>query len=75
MEFNAKKCNMLEIGESEKRPRWKYRVRAEQIDKVKKERDLGVIIQDNLSPEKHVNMITGGTHRLLINMSGILLYG
>lgn len=59
---------MLDMKESEKRPRWKYRIRAEQTDKVKQERDLGVIIQDNLSPKKHISMITGGTYRLFINI-------
>lgn len=61
------------MGESEKRFGWKYMMRAQQTDEVKEQRDLGVMIQDTLSMEKHVNMITEGTCRLLIDYeSGFL---
>ena len=29
---------------------------------AKEEKDLGVVIEDNLSPEKHINIIFGDTH-------------
>ena len=49
MEFNAKKCNVLEIEESRRRTTWKYKMGNEDIEKVQVENDLGVMIQDTLS--------------------------
>ena len=68
MEFNAKKCHVLEMGVSDKRPNWTYKIGNEAINKKKEEKDLGVIVQDNLSPEKHINKIIGSAYRLLTNM-------
>lgn len=42
-------------------------MKSEKIHKTKED-DLEVIIQDNLSLGKHVNIIAGGTGRLLIDM-------
>ncbi len=39
---------MLEIGKSEKRPSWKYKMGGEIITKSNEEKDLGVIIQETL---------------------------
>ena len=39
----------------------------ENISKKKEEKDLGVIIMDNMSPEKHINKITSQTYNLLRN--------
>ena len=47
MEFNAEKCKMLEMGNSRMRQRGKYLMENEWIKKTK---DLGVWITDNLSP-------------------------
>ena len=38
------------------------------ILKSKDERDLGVMIQDTLSPEKHISGIFGSTYYLLANI-------
>ena len=38
------------------------------ISIAKEEKDLGVIIQDNLSPEKHINRIFSDTFRMLRNI-------
>ena len=35
------------------RPSWTYTL-GENISIAKEEKDLGVVIQDNLSPEKHI---------------------
>ncbi len=45
MEFNAKKCHVLRMGKSEKRPEWTYKMGDEIIQENEHERDLGVIIQ------------------------------
>ena len=43
-------------------------MRNEQINKTNVEKDLRVWITDNLSPEKHINEITGDTYQLLRNI-------
>ena len=64
MEFNAKKCHVLEMGKSAMRP-----LLGENISSItKEEKDLGVVIQDNLSPEKHIYRIFGDTFRMLRNI-------
>ena len=67
LEFNTKKCHVLEMGKSARRPAWNYKMGEEVITK-RKEKDLGVIIQDNLSPEKHINGIFGSTYNFLSNI-------
>ena len=68
LEFNAKKCHVMEIGKSKRRPIWEYKLGEEVIKKSKEEKDLGVIIQDTLSPERHINNIFNNTYRLLTNI-------
>ena len=68
MEFNVKKCHVMEMGKSEKRPNWKYKMGSENIVKVHEEKDLGVTIQDNLQPEKHIERIFRDTYRMLRNI-------
>ena len=46
----------------------------ERINKTKVEKDLEVWITDNLSPEKHINKISGDTYQLLINLRMALKY-
>ena len=38
------------------------------IIKVDKEKDLGIVMQNNLSPEKHINKIFGETYNMLRNI-------
>lgn len=45
-----------------------YKMWEEVIMKRKKEKDLGVIIQDNLSPERHMNEIFNKTYNLFANI-------
>ena len=51
----------MEIGKSSKRPSWTYKIGNSIITTVDKEKDLGIVMQDNLSPEKHINKIFGDT--------------
>ena len=46
----------------------------EVINKGSVERDLGVVIQDNLLAEKHINKITNNTYRMVISMSVFFHY-
>ena len=57
LEFNAKKCHIMELGKSKRRPVWNYIMMGEeQIIKTKEQKDLGVIIQENLSHQKHIRV-------------------
>lgn len=40
----------------------------------KNERDLGVIVQDNLSPGKHISIVNGGMDRLPMYMKVAFYY-
>ena len=46
----------------------------EQIIKTKEEKDLGVIIQENLSPEKHISKIFGLSYKMLTNIRVAFYY-
>ena len=41
------------MGMSAMRPSWTYKLGQNIISKEKEEKDLGMVIQNNLSPEKH----------------------
>ena len=50
------------------RPSWTYKLGENIISIANEEKDLGVVIQDNLSPEKHINRIFGDTFMMLRNI-------
>ena len=56
------------MGKSAMRPSWTYNLGENMISIAKEEKDLVVLIQDNLSPEKHINRIFGDTFRMLRNI-------
>ena len=64
MEFNAKTCHVLEMG---KKSAMEVLIHKNIISIAKEEKDLGVVIQDNLSPDKHIN-IFGDTFMMLRNI-------
>ena len=68
MEFNVKKCKVLEMRKGNTRPGWNYKMGNNTIEKMKEEKHLGVIIQNNLSPEKHIGRITREIYKLLTNI-------
>ena len=68
LEFNTRKCHTMEMGKSKRRPTWEYKMGGVNILKSNEEKDLGVMIQDTLSPEKHINNIFGSTYSLLANI-------
>ena len=47
---------------------WTYKLGENIISIAKEEKNLGVEIQDNLSPEKHINRIFGDTFMILKNL-------
>ena len=50
------------------RPSWTYKLRENIISIAKEEKNMRVVIQDNLSPEKHIDRIFGDTFRRLRNI-------
>lgn len=61
IEFNTRKCSVMEIGKSKKRTSGNYTMGNESIRKTSMEKDLGVTVSGNLSPEKHRNRIVSET--------------
>ena len=64
MSFNTDKCKVMHIGD--KNPNYKYKMCDQEPDKVKQEKDLGVIINCNLkvsdqciTASKKANMMLG----------------
>lgn len=74
MEFNSGKCKKMEFGKSNRRCIYNYKMGNETINKTTREKDLGVIFSENLSPEKHINKITGETLSLLRNIRVAFAY-
>jgi hypothetical protein len=68
MEFNINKCKVLEFGSSKKRITHTYKLGNVNLCKERQEKDLGVIVQDNLTPEKHINKITGAAYNQLMTI-------
>ena len=74
MEFNVDKCHVVRFGESSRRPVWEYKLGEEKITSADKEKDLGVVINNKLKPEDHVNQVTGKAYNLLMNMKIAFTY-
>ena len=56
------------MGKNALKPLLMYKLGENIISIEKKEKNLGVVIQDNLSPEKHIDRIFGDTFRMLRNI-------
>ena len=65
MEFNTNKSCVMRMGRSKYRPHKNYQLGRSTLVEVGEEKDLGVIVQNNLSPEKHINGIFGKTYSML----------
>ena len=58
----------MQFGKSKRRHRDIYSMEKENINKKNEENDLGVTIMENMSPEKHMNTVTGETYNQLRNI-------
>ncbi len=56
------------MGKSEKRTEWIYKMGDEVIKRNQHESDFRVIIQDDLSQQKHISNSFGNTYRMLKNV-------
>jgi len=68
MELNANKCHVMEMMKSGRWSAWTYKMGNDVISRVNEEKYLGIVIQDNLSPEKHINKIFAVRYRMLRNI-------
>ena len=57
MEFNAKKCSVLELGKSRNRHVGACKLGEANIQKRNTGKDLGVITMDSMSPRKHISEV------------------
>ena len=71
MRFNISKCKSLYIGRTN--PKHVYSMAGCSIEQTVEERDLGMLINDQLKFHDHVSMVIGKARRLLglINKSFI----
>ena len=51
MKFNPSKCKVMHIGKNN--TKYDYKLFGQNLTKVTSERDLGVIISNDLKPTKH----------------------
>ena len=65
MEFNLNKCKIMEFGRSKRRVHWDYKMGGVSLKKSGEEVDLGVTITESLTPDRHINRITGEVTSLL----------
>ena len=70
----TQKCHVMELDKSKRRPKWSYKMVQEEIPRTKEEKDLGVVIQDTLSPEQHTNKLFGSIYRMLANIRVAFYY-
>ncbi|MPC77704.1 hypothetical protein E2C01_072166 [Portunus trituberculatus] len=64
----------MELRKSKRRLVWNSLMGEEQIMKTKEEIDLGVIIQENLSPDKHISKIFELSYKMLTSMRVAFCY-
>ena len=62
MEFDIKKCDIMEFGKSKNRTSGQYKPGEKEIRKKEFEKDLGVFITKDVSPDKQVNKSVGETY-------------
>lgn len=78
MEYNIKKCSVIELGKSNNRISRNYNMGFFNIDKKMKEKDLGITIKYKTSPQKHIciyiNKITAVTYNLLRNITATFAF-
>ena len=74
MNFNLGKCKVMEFGRSGKRVHWDYKMSGASLEKSKEEVDLGVTVTERLTPEKHINRITGEVSNLLKRVKIAFMY-
>ena len=68
MKFNTSKCKVMKMGRSKHRPDFEYSLAGGKLENSDGERDLGVVIMPDLSPEKHIAAVVRSAYALLANI-------
>ena len=68
MNFNTSKCKVMHMGKSKFRPKYEYTLNGKILQVSDKERDLGVNITPDLSPDQHITSICKSAYALLANI-------
>ena len=63
MSFNVEKCKVMHIGDTN--PRFKYHIRSQDLSNVKQEKDLGVIISNNLKTSDQCTAASKKANKML----------
>ena len=66
--------HVIKFGKSAKRPDWDYKLGSKSLQQSDKVKDLGVIINNRLSPEDHINEKVRNMYNLLANMSSLYIH-
>ncbi len=67
-------CVTLGRAQCKKKKNWDYQLGSNTLQESYKEKDLGVIINNKLSPEDHINDKVSSTYNLLANMRVTFAY-
>lgn len=74
MEFRTAKCKVMGMGKSKMRPSGSHSMGRKLLQTTTGEKDLGVTMHGTLSPEKHINKITGAAYRLVTTIRTAFRY-
>ena len=72
MQFNESKCKVLHIGKNN--PRYEYRMNGVVLEASNKEKDVGVIIQEDLKPTKQCASAAAKANSILDQMARSFSY-
>ena len=65
IQFNTTKCKVLTVTRKKQPLNYDYTLNHAQLERVTEEKDLGVIVNNTLSWEKHVNSVAAKANQLL----------
>ena len=68
MKFNTSKCKIMKMGLSKHIPDFEYSLAGEKLENSDGERNLGVVVMPNLSPEKNIAAVVRSAYALLANI-------
>ena len=66
--FNAAKCSVMNMGNSVYRPKFQYILDGTKLKTSVGEKDLGVLVSPNMSPEKHIASVVRSAYATLANI-------
>ncbi|XP_045111446.1 uncharacterized protein LOC123504743 [Portunus trituberculatus] len=74
MEFDIKKCGVMNFGKSSMRSVYRYKMGDEELEIKTEERDLGITVTEGFSSEVHVKRKSGEAYNLVRNIRTAFCY-